>query len=121
MRISQSFHKQEKIMGFMQLFIYAKGALYAADCDRCGTTMYTHEWINSDHNDRRDAMKDGTLRCDDCNGHAAANTFMYLGKQYAGRYSAPGYMDCTDWHFDANKRRLNAELRSMYGEQDCES
>jgi hypothetical protein len=41
---------------------------------------------------------------------------MDCGKQYAGRYSANGYMDCTDWHYDANKRRLERELRSMYGD-----
>jgi len=103
-------------MSFMQLQIYQKGALYAADCRKCGETMYTHEWVNDDHNDRRDAMQAGTCRCDNCDGRAGADTFMSLGRQYAGRYSAPGYLDCTDWSYDANKRRLARTLRELYGE-----
>lgn len=100
---------------FMQMFIYQKGALYCAECDTCGTTMYTHEWVNDDHNERRDAMEAGTLRCDEC-ARGRATGFMYLGRQYAGRYSAPGYMDCTDYSYSANKRKLTKELRDMYGE-----
>jgi hypothetical protein len=101
---------------FMQLFIYNKGALYCADCSRCGTTMYTHEWTTDDHNDRRDTMQAGTARCPDCGGLADPDTFAALGRQYAGRYSAPGYMDCTDWSYGANKRTLAKELRGMYGD-----
>lgn len=39
---------------------------------------------------------------------------------YFGRYSAPGYMDCTPWSFDTNGRRLQQELREMYGEEEME-
>jgi hypothetical protein len=107
----------------MQLQIYQKGALYAVDCSRCGTTNYTHEWTNDDHNDRRDAMLSGGLPCDEC-GRAVGerNTAtitlddIYQGQQYAGRYSAPGYMDCTSWSYGKNKRALAKELRDMYGE-----
>jgi hypothetical protein len=100
----------------MQLFIYRKGALYACDCSRCGLTNYTHEWVNSDHNERRDAMQEGTACCDEC-GHALnPETFIDCGRQYAGRYSAPGYMDCTDWSYSKNKRALARELRDMYGD-----
>ncbi|MBF6571693.1 MAG: hypothetical protein IVW54_22870 [Candidatus Binataceae bacterium] len=35
---------------------------------------------------------------------------------YFGRYSAPGYLDCTDWNFSRNARELTRELRDMYGE-----
>lgn len=106
-------------MSHMQLFIYQKGALYAADCAKCGMTLYTHEWTNDDHNERRDAMQAGTLRCDDCCiGTADASTFVDCGKQYAGRYSAPGYMDCTSWHYGTNKRVLEQELKDMYGEDE---
>jgi hypothetical protein len=112
-------------MSFMQLQIYQKGALYAVDCSRCGCTNYTHEWTNADHNDRRDAMQAGTLRCDEC-AHAVGERWnamesrsikdISLGQQYAGRYSAPGYMDCTSWSYGKNKRVLARELRDMYGE-----
>lgn len=104
-------------MSFMQCQVYQKGALYAADCSRCGCTNYTHEWITDDHNDRRDAMQEGTARCDTCGGQIDGDTFVDCGRQYAGRFSAPGYMDCTDWHFDANKRRLEKELRDLYGDE----
>jgi hypothetical protein len=104
-------------MSHMQLFIYQKGALYCADCSRCGATNYTHEWITDDHNERRDAMQDGTARCDECLNTLDPETFIDCGKQYAGRYSAPGYMDCTEWCFDTSKRRLARHLREMYGEE----
>lgn len=30
---------------------------------------------------------------------------------YFGRWQMPGYLDCTDWDFDTNKRRLMQSLR----------
>lgn len=104
-------------MAFMELEITSKGATYCCDCAKCGATMYTHEWAYMDHNERRDAMENGTLRCDECvTGTADPETFRKLRNQYAGRYSAPGYMDCTDWNFGTNKRELERELRDMYGD-----
>ncbi len=106
-------------MAFMELYIYQKGALYSADCAKCGCTNYTHEWVNDDHNERRDAMENGTLACDECAiGTVDADTFMSLGRQYAGRYSADGYMDCTHWHYGKNKRELERELKDMYGDDN---
>jgi NAD-dependent SIR2 family protein deacetylase len=108
-------------MSFMQMFIYRKGALYSADCRKCGMTNYTHEWVRDDHNERRDALENGTARCDECGGPIDATTFYKAPRpMYAGRYSAPGYLDCTDWSYDANKRRLEKELRDMYGDDDAE-
>lgn len=104
----------------MELEITPKGALYAADCSRCGATIYSHEFAHPDHNERRDAMEHGRLICEYCCvGYADKETFVRVRgfKQYAGRYTAPGYLDCTDWHFDANKRRLVQELREMYGDE----
>jgi hypothetical protein len=101
-------------MSFMELELISKGSLYSCECGTCGRTMLTHEWAHSDFNEVRDGMMSGKLRCWDC-GHAVdRSTFSYCGKQYAGRYSAPGYMDCTDWEFDTNKRRLERSLRAMY-------
>lgn len=104
-------------MTHMQLMIYNKGALYSADCRKCGITMFSHEWYHSDNNDRRDAMEKGTLVCDECGGNADPETFYACPRpQYAGLYSAPGYMDRTDVHYGPNKRKLRAELRDMYGD-----
>ena len=100
--------------GFMKLAVYKKGALYSADCAKCCTTQYAHEWTHDDPNGARDAMKAGTLRCDEC-GHAVdSDTFTEHRRSYAGRYSAPGYMDCTPWDYDTNLRRLLKTLRDMY-------
>ena len=100
---------------FMTCHIYPKGNTYSGDCAKCGCTHTIHEWIADDFNGERDAMQDGTLRCPECSGTIDADTFLECGRQYAGRYSADGYIDCTDWHFDANKRRLERDLREMYG------
>lgn len=104
-------------MAFMELELIRKGQTYTSDCDTCGSSMFTHEWVHDDHNERRDAMEAGTLRCDECaRGKADPQTFMALGKRWAGRYSASGYLDCTDWFYDSNKRRLTRDLRELYGE-----
>lgn len=102
-------------MSFMEIELLQKGATYTCDCAKCGAMLYTHEWAYCDHNERRDAMEAGTLRCDHCSGRADPKTFCKLPDQYAGRYSAPGYLDCTDWEFDINKRRLERTLRDLYG------
>lgn len=103
-------------MSFMSLKIYSKGTLYSADCAKCGATQYAHEWVSDDPNGDRDAMQAGKYRCNDCGGSTDPETFHEHKRSYAGRYSADGYMDCTDWRFDTNKRRLARELRDMYGQ-----
>lgn len=102
-------------MAHMELQVTQKGALYCAECSKCGMTMYSHEWATWDNNDERDALQDGTARCQDCGGRADPATFMDCGQQYAARYSAPGYLDCTEWTFGKNKRALIREVRAMYG------
>jgi hypothetical protein len=103
-------------MAFMQLEVTRKGKLYSCDCAKCGSTMYSHEWATWDNNESRDAMQDGSMRCTECGGFADPDTFHDCGRQYAARYSAPGYLDCTDWSFGANRRKLEREVRDMYGE-----
>jgi hypothetical protein len=104
-------------MSFMELQVTPKGALYSADCGKCCATIYVHEWATWDCNAERDALRDGTLECPHCNGKADPDTFTSYGrKHYAARYSAPGYMDCTDWSYGTNRRALIREVRDMYGE-----
>ena len=110
--------------GFMTLETTPAGALYMVGCRKCGATLVTHEWTHDDHNERRDAMENGTLRCDDCGGRADAETFSAaLDPQYAARYSASGYMDCTDWSYGADRLALEEEVNEMYGdwEEDDET
>lgn len=101
----------------MEMQILKKGALYSADCAKCGCTIFSHEWATWDNNEMRDAMKSGNTCCPECHGHADKDTFRYCGKQYAGRYSMSGYLDCTDWHYSANYRSLKRELRDLYGDR----
>ena len=102
----------------MEMQIFKKGKLYAADCSRCGATTYTHEWFHDDHNERRDAMENGTLRCDECGYVVDKDTFTDCGKQYAGWYSMPSYLDHTDVFYGKNLRNLKRELRDFYGDED---
>jgi len=102
-------------MAFMDLYHTRKGALYVADCDKCGRSIYVHEWTAEDPNEERDAMRAGKLACPDCNGRTDPETFQDLGrKYYAARYSADGYMDCTEWEYGTNLRRLLREVRAQY-------
>jgi len=98
-------------MTFMQKRVTQKGALYSADCAKCGGTMFAHEWASFDPNEERDAMQAGAMRCPDCSGHADASTFYaYPKAHYAARYSAPGYMDCTAWVYSTSKKDLMRQL-----------
>lgn len=104
-------------MAHMELYHTPKGALYSADCNKCGRTIYVHEWASWDCNNERDAMVAGLLRCPDCHGRADPDTYRDHGRRYyAARYSADGYMDCTDWNYGTNLRALLRETRDMYGD-----
>ncbi len=41
-------------------------------------------------------------------------------KGFFGRYSAPGYLDATDWIFGDTKEEVEAELSNIYGDDDEE-
>lgn len=100
-------------MSFMSMYIYDKAPTYTAECEGCGATLYAHP----DTGCSEDDLRSGAAQCDQCvDGHADPETVRYAGKLYAGRYSANGYMDCTDWHYGSNLRELKKELRDIYGE-----
>ena len=100
-------------MSFMEMYIYDKGPTYTAECDNCGATI----WAHPDTGATRGELQSGAVRCDQCaSGHADPETVKFAGTLYAGRYSANGYMDCTDWHYGSNLRELKKELRDLYGE-----
>jgi hypothetical protein len=98
---------------FMQMQIIRKGYHATIECEKCGTTNHWHEWISDGSSAD---MVDHA--CDECGGNMDPDTLWVSPKQtwYAGRYSAPGYMDCTEWMFDTNMRRLEKELRVLYGD-----
>ena len=104
-------------MSFMNLYMADKGALWTADCERCGSSLFLHEHVHG-----LAAMPDAEVcanwKCDNCVvGFADESSVAKVPRpQYAGRYSAPGYMDCTDWHYGSNYRELCRELEELYGD-----
>lgn len=100
---------------FMEMEITRKGTLVTTDCPHCLATVWTHEWASWDFNGERAAMEDGTFRCPECCRPIGEGVALHTEHNvYAGRYSAPGYLDCTDYEFDTNKRRLERTLRDLY-------
>ena len=100
-------------MSFMEMYIYDKAPTYTADCDTCGATI----WAHPDTGVSVAELRSGHAECPQCaSGHANPDTVTFAGTLYAGRYSANGYMDCTDWHYGSNLRELKKELRDIYGE-----
>ena len=100
-------------MGFMQLQLMQKGRLATCECSHCGQTHYWHEW--ADYGQAEDLK---SARCNECGRELDPETYWESKSRnwYAGRYSAPGYLDCTDWNYGTNWRKLNAELRMLYGD-----
>ena len=101
-------------MSFMDLHIYQKGRLASCECERCGTTAYWHEWTSDG---QAEDLKTG--RCPECGGALDPETYWESRSRnwYAGRYSANGYLDCTDYQYGKNARKLAKELRDMYGDE----
>lgn len=101
-------------MSFMQLQTYKKGRLASCECGRCGATNYWHEWASDG---QAEDLKAG--RCNECGRALDPESYWESRSRnwYAGRYSAPGYMDCTDYSYGKNKRALARELRDLYGNE----
>lgn len=101
---------------FMELQITQKGRLVSAECSKCGSTMFAHEWASWNFNEDRDKLEAGTAKCSNClTGTVDKETYMDLGRKwYAARYSAPGYLDCTEYEYDTNYRRLERTMRQEY-------
>jgi hypothetical protein len=95
-------------MSFMEMQILSKAETVTFDCAKCGHTKYFHPETMPFALDE--------MKCSQCvSGDFDVTTRTSVGKMYAGRYSAAGYMDCTDWSYNANLRKLEKELRDMYG------
>lgn len=96
----------------MEMQITKKGRLATIECARCRQTATWHEWADEG---QAEDLKD--RNCQDCGGMMDKETFWYSPSRnwYAGRYSMPGYLDCTEWHYGKNLRKLEKELRDFYG------
>lgn len=98
-------------MSFMEIETIRKGTVYEADCQKCGCTNFWHEWV---HGGQGSELAE--YPCDQC-GHKIGNEpIKHPRKEYACRYSAPGYLDCTDWNYGTNRRILENDTRAMYGD-----
>lgn len=99
---------------FLQPYITRKGTLVSADCPHCWTLVSCHEWATDNFNEIRDALEAGKAICPECGNHTDTASYVDHGrKYYAGRLSADGYLDCTDWEYDTNLRRLKKTLRDL--------
>jgi hypothetical protein len=47
-------------------------------------------------------------------------TSVELVKKWGARYSAPGYMDCTDWVLADTQEEAEEECRNLYGDEEDE-
>lgn len=101
-------------MAFMELQISQKGRLASIECSKCGMTHYWHEWTSDG---QAEDLKSSS--CNECGRPLDPETYWKSPSRnyYAGRYSAPGYMDCTDWEYGKNKRALIRELKDLYGDR----
>lgn len=50
----------------------------------------------------------------DCDIDPDAEDYAVLPGHYIGRLSAPGYMDCTDWHYGASYNAVADKLIDYY-------
>lgn len=99
----------ENLMSFMSAEIH-KGQYYSVECNR-GETWIVPEFVSGKVKRAGDLQPYVQGKID--NPHEKIS----LQTGYVGRYSASGYMDCTEWTADTNKRRLEKTLREMYGDE----
>lgn len=90
----------------MKLYVTRKGALLETDCSACGATILLHQHTQEE-----------VGACPDCSTPVERDALCRRsGEWYAGRYAMPGYLDCTPWEYDTNRRRLLRSLREHYGD-----
>jgi hypothetical protein len=95
---------------FMKPYIYGKTDVPIAHTSEGDVILY--DWNSPDVDDL--AQQVGRkVTLGDIYGVLESVTWH---KGYVGRYSADGYLDCTPWEFDTNKRRLAKTLRDLYGQ-----
>lgn len=104
-------------MTHMEFEITWKGTLCSVECTHCWTTSYAHEWASWDFNAEREAMEKGLYNCQGCGRRVHPDTYRESKPQtyYGARYSAPGYLDRTEWLYGTNKRKLAHDCRALYG------
>lgn len=57
---------------------------------------------------------------DYCEGGSKRIESVELVEKWGARYSAPGYMDCTDWVLADTKEEAERECKEMYGDDEEE-
>ena len=104
-------------MAFMKLETMPAGTLYELDCPHCLTSNYWHEWI-----DEGQGSELHTEVCTECGRPMKADEEDVTRSEnmFACRFSAPGYMDCTDWSYGPDRAELEAEVNDMYGDDSDE-
>lgn len=96
----------------LKIQVTQKGALYSSECDKCGATIWSHEWATYEHNEFRDAMEQGTAHCPECSGKSNPSTFSYVGDYYAARYAVSDDIAAA-WFYGKNERALIRSVREF--------
>ena len=95
-------------MPFMELDVTERTDWYEIDGNN-GTTVVPVDAIGNISVKDKEAFKDYYE-----GSHIDSVTI--VRNQYGAHYTAPGYMDQTEWTIGNNKRNLIREVRSMYEE-----
>jgi hypothetical protein len=90
------------IMGFMERFVYGPMDGFIVETE-CGTE-YVPGFVESDP-EKLDQFFNGFKI------HSVEKVHGYFG-----RYSAPGYLDCTDWLFGHTADEVAHDLDDLYGD-----
>ena len=112
-------------MAFMEIET-CQGRYYLADNTHGETTLVPEDVVGSidldgGWNEDNEEWSDEVVRAfrDYVEGTVDESCdIRYVDNGWYGRYSAPGYMDCTDWTWADTEEELIAELKSMYGDED---
>ena len=107
-------------MSHMQSMIYERERVYLVETD-CGTECLPEQVVGNlrcrgTHEEESPRFAELCAAVRDYCAGSRILSIEYAGRQYVGRYSAPGYMDATPWHCSASMQALREELEETYGD-----
>ena len=93
-------------MGFMQRYVY-NDAYYLVESEHCDCGLVPADLVGENPS------------LEDFADYVEFRPASFERKEgWFGRYSANGYLDCTDWHWADTREALIEELDAYYGDGD---
>jgi hypothetical protein len=106
-------------MGFMRPVVYETDYLdidgpMGCEVIPCDVADYrpTKEQSEGAATDRFEIPSEIAMYCENTRAHSIERKHGWVG-----RYSAPGYMDCTSWTSGESEAEVRAELDRLYGDE----